>query len=200
QNGLDNAGTLARLLPGRKVLAGMVPFNVVMLAAGVYHQGSSGQLVVQQDPAVDGFAEAFRHAGLPLKQAADMQGVLWAKLLLNLNNAVNALANLPLREELAQRDFRRCLALAMQEALALLELDGRVRLARLAPLPMRWLPSVLRLPDWIFARLARQMLEIDEKARSSMSDDLEAGRLPEIRWLNGEIVALALSLRRPAPV
>ena len=46
-----------------------------------------------------------------------MRAVQWAKLLLNLNNAVNALANLPLRDELAQRAYRRCVALAQREAL-----------------------------------------------------------------------------------
>ena len=40
-----------------------------------------------------------------------MRAVQWAKLLLNLNNAVNALANLPLRDELAQRAYRRCVGL-----------------------------------------------------------------------------------------
>src|SRR3989344_4793880 len=47
------------------------------------------------------------------------------------------------------------------------------------------LPHVLRLPNWLFTRLAKRMLQIDAKARSSMWDDLEAGRVTEIDALSG---------------
>ncbi|WP_238364156.1 2-dehydropantoate 2-reductase [Mesobacterium pallidum] len=200
QNGIGNAGVLAAGLPDLEVLAGMVPYNVVIVAAGVYHQGTEGQIRVAESHRLTPFLEAFRNAGRPLKPVRDMEGVLWAKLLMNLNNAVNALANRPLKDELMQRGYRLCLALAIEEALALLDEEGRVRLARLTPLPPHWLPAVLRLPDGIFRRLAKRMLEMDGKARSSMSDDLAEGRLPEVAWINGEIEALARRLGRAAPV
>ncbi len=38
-----------------------------------------------------------------------MAAVQWAKLVMNLNNAINALSGLPLAAELAQRPYRRCL-------------------------------------------------------------------------------------------
>ena len=44
------------------------------------------------------------------------------------------------------------------------------------------------------------MLAIDPLARSSMWEDLEAGRTTEVDWLNGEIVRLAQQQGRPAPV
>jgi 2-dehydropantoate 2-reductase len=44
------------------------------------------------------------------------------------------------------------------------------------------------------------MLAIDPLARSSMADDLVAGRPTEIDWLNGEVVRLAERLGRRAPV
>ena len=50
-----------------------------------------------------------------------MPAVQWAKLVMNLNNAINALSGLPLAAELAQRAFRRCLAAAQREAIALLD-------------------------------------------------------------------------------
>ncbi|MDX1757908.1 MAG: ketopantoate reductase C-terminal domain-containing protein, partial [Marinobacter sp.] len=66
--------------------------------------------------------------------------------------------------------------------------------------PMRWIPRVMRLPDWLFTRLAKKMLAIDPLARSSMWEDLEAGRPTEVDWINGEVVRLADSLGRQAPV
>jgi 2-dehydropantoate 2-reductase len=44
------------------------------------------------------------------------------------------------------------------------------------------------------------MLAIDPLARSSMWEDLEAGRRTEVDWLNGEIVRLARTQGREAPV
>ncbi|MPW19689.1 hypothetical protein GCT13_23005 [Paraburkholderia sp. CNPSo 3157] len=149
----------------------------------------------------DGAANAVSgaKAGLPLVMHADMLPVQWVKLLLNLNNSINALANRPLKEELAQPAYRRCLGMAQSEALALLARAG-IRPARSTPVPPAWMPHFLGLPDARFARLGRAMLTIDPLARSSMSDDLEAGRATEVDWINGEVVKLARRLGLNAPV
>jgi 2-dehydropantoate 2-reductase len=62
------------------------------------------------------------------------------------------------------------------------------------------LPAILELPDWLFVRVAASMLKIDESARSSMAEDLEKAREPEIEELNGEIVRLAERNGMTAPV
>lgn len=199
QNGIGNADVLRAALPGRIVLAGMVPFNVVRRGPGAFHQASEGEPEVEDSPALASFLADFSRAGFALRQHRDMLAVQWAKLIFNLNNAVNALSGLPLQRELAQRDYRRCLALAQAEALALLK-QARIRPARLTPLPAGWIPVLLRLPDALFARLARTMLAIDPSARSSMADDLAAGRRTEVDWINGEVVRLAERLGQRAPV
>ena len=199
QNGIGNANVLRAALPQHTVLEGMVPFNVVERGPGAFHQGSGGELEIRHTPAMQPFVDAFRKAGLPLIQHADMLPVQWAKLLLNLNNAINALANRPLKEELSQRTYRICLAMAQEEALALLKRAG-IRPVRVTPLPATWIPRVLRLADALFERVGRAMLTIDPLARSSMSDDLAAGRATEIDWINGEVVRLAKRLGQTAPV
>jgi len=199
QNGVGNADVLRAALPQQTVLEGMVPFNVVERGPGGFHQGSAGELEIRQTPAMQPFVDEFRKAGLPLIQHADMLPVQWAKLLLNLNNAINALANRPLKEELSQRAYRLCLALAQREALALLKRAG-IRPVKVTPLPATWIPNFLSLPDALFERLGRAMLTIDPLARSSMSDDLAAKRPTEIDWINGEVVSLAERLRQTAPV
>jgi len=65
---------------------------------------------------------------------------------------------------------------------------------------MHRFPAILRLPDFLFRRLAGKLLAIDPLARTSMWEDLQAGRPTEIDYLNGEVVRLADSLDRPAPV
>lgn len=198
QNGLRNAQVLADALDA-PVLAGMVPFNVVHRGEGVFHQGSEGSLEVAVHPGLAAHLPAFEAAGLPLVVRDDMDAVMWAKLLLNLNNAINALSGLPLKAELSQRPYRVCLSLAQSEALGLLAAAG-IRPAKLTPLPARWVPRLLRVPDPVFRRLASSMLEIDPIARSSMADDLELGRLTEVDHINGEVVRLAREAGRSAPV
>lgn len=199
QNGLHNAERLREALPAHTVLAGMVPFNVVQTAPGLFHQASSGALMVEDSPALAPFLGMFAAAGLPLQPRSDMPAVQWAKLLLNLNNALNALSGLPLREELSQRAWRRCLALAQREALRVLDAAG-IRPARLTPLPPGWLPRVLEWPDPLFRRLATTLLAVDPLARSSTWEDLQTGRRTEVDYINGEVVKLAEAHGLRAPV
>jgi 2-dehydropantoate 2-reductase len=199
QNGVRNADALRAALPGRRVLAGMVPWNVVRQRAGHYHRGSGGTLTIEQHAAAAPFVAACRAADLPLELRTDMLAVQWAKLLLNLNNAINALSGLPLATELSQRAYRRVFAASQREALHLLAAASQ-SLARLTPVPPRMVPRLLELPDRVYAVLARRTLAIDPHARSSMWDDLEAKRPTEIDYLQGEVLVLARRLGRDAPV
>ena len=61
QNGVGNVAVLRERLPGRRVLAGMVPFNVIALGEGRFHRATSGDIVIEQDDA--GTAESFRCRG-----------------------------------------------------------------------------------------------------------------------------------------
>jgi len=199
QNGLRNVELLRQQLPGHVVLAGMVPFNVFHRGLGRLHRASGGELMVEAHPVFDPWRARFAEAGLPVESRADMPAVQAAKLLLNLNNAINALSNLPLREELSIRAYRRCLALAQREALGVLRASG-IRPARLTPLPPRWFPFLLQAPDALFTRLAQRVLAIDPLARSSTWEDLAAGRPTEVDYINGEVVRLAQARHLRAPV
>ncbi|MGW3044952.1 2-dehydropantoate 2-reductase [Kitasatospora sp. NPDC001159] len=198
QNGLHNPEVLRAELPGHRVLAGMVPYNVLRSGPAAVHQGSGGALVVEDTPAARPFAAAARAGGLSLVLHPDMPAVQAAKLLMNLNNAVNALSGLPLREQLGARAYRACLARCQREALAAFRAAG-VRPARLGPVPPGWMPGVLGLPDALFRRLAAASLRIDAHARSSMWEDLRRGRPTEIDSLQGEVIALAGRHGLPAP-
>ncbi len=62
---------------------------------------------------------------MTIEARTDINGQLQhAKLLMNLNNAINALSGLPLRDQLGQRAYRRCLALCQREALAAYRASG----------------------------------------------------------------------------
>ncbi|MGV9664077.1 2-dehydropantoate 2-reductase [Nocardia niigatensis] len=199
QNGIGNDAVIREILPTCVVLAGMVMFNVVHHGQGRFHRGTAGTVDVADDPALDRFAPIFRRSGLGFARHADLLPIQWAKLLLNLNNPINALSGRPLREELGTRDYRRCLALAQREALAAME-AARIRPARLTPLPPEVMARLLTVPDGVFRRIAGKVLAVDPVARSSMADDLAAGRKTEIPWLCGEIVSLGTMVGIPTPV
>lgn len=190
QNGLHNAEVLREHLPEATVLPGMVGFNVVNRGEGRFHCAVSGALEAQRHEVLTALAPAFERAGLDLALHADLTGVQASKLLLNLNNAINALSGLPLKEELQERSYRRCWALTQREGLAAFAAAGIVP-AKILPLPPRWMPALLNAPDGVFTRAAARMLAIDPLARTSMAYDLDAGRLTEVDYLNGEITALA---------
>jgi 2-dehydropantoate 2-reductase len=188
QNGVGNVSVLREHLPGRRVLAGMVPFNVIALGDGRFHRATSGDIVLEQDEA--GTADQLSAPGLKMRATADIAGVQWGKLLFNLNNALNALADLPLRQQLAQRSWRRLFADQMAEGLAAIRAEG-IKPVSSTPLPSGWIPSLLRLPDAAFGLVLGRAMKIDPEARSSMWEDLQRGRRTEIDYLQGVITGIA---------
>lgn len=188
QNGVSNAAVLRERLPGRRVLGGMVPFNVIALGEGRFHRATSGDIVIEQDEALA--AEKLAVPGLNIRTTRNIEGVQWGKLLLNLNNALNALADLPLRRQVGQREWRRLFADQVAEGLAAIRAEG-IRPVSPTPIPLAWLPSLLRLPDTIFEMLLGRTMQIDPEARSSMWEDLKHGRRTEIDYLQGVITEIS---------
>jgi 2-dehydropantoate 2-reductase len=198
QNGISNSALAQAQAPRLTVLPGMVPFNVAELSPGRYHRGTTGTLAAQDHPLLRAWQPAFTIAGVPLALHTDLAPLQWGKLLLNLNNPVNALSGLPLRAQLLQRDHRACMAALIDEALRALKSAG-ITPAKLTPLPPGALPTALRLPTPIFRLLAFRMLRIDAKARTSMADDLARSRATEVDALCGEVVRLAKARGMAAP-
>lgn len=199
QNGISHIGLLEAALPGRRVLRGSVGFNVARQGASHWHCGTSGILAAQRDPLLEPVARVTARSHAPLRLVNDALSLAWGKLLLNLNNAVNALSGKPLLAQLSERPYRRVLAASMREALEVLAAAG-IRPARLNPLPPGLLPAFIAAPDLVFNTIGLRLQRIDAHARSSMADDFAARRPTEIEFLNGEIVRLAASLGRRAPV
>jgi 2-dehydropantoate 2-reductase len=199
QNGVTNAETLRRLLPRHEVVQAMVPYNVVHLGPGRWHRATGGDLYAAETDVTRELAARIGDRPGRLKLSENMPAVAWSKLLLNLNNALNALSGLTYLEELKQRDYRRVFAAAIVETLGLLELAG-IEPARIGAVPPRLLPHVIGAPDFVFNNLFLRVQKIDPKGRGSMADDFDAGRPTEIDYLNGEVVSLAERLGRQAPV
>src|ERR1700744_5241693 len=142
QNGVGNVAVLRARLPGRRVLAGMVPFNVVSQGDGRFHRATSGDIVIERDEA--GTAERLSVPGLKMRATGNIDGVQWGKLLVNLNNALNALGGVPLRQQLSQRSWRRLFADQMAEGLSAIRAAG-IKPVSSTPIPAGWTPPLVGL-------------------------------------------------------
>lgn len=199
QNGISNAAVLREALAPRPVLAGMVGFNVAQIGDSRFHCGTEGDVFIGAGQSAEAIAQTMNAAGIKTLVAQDIESIQWGKLLYNLNNPVNALSGLPLKRQLSQRAYRQVFAALVREARAVLKAAG-IRPAKIGRAGPELLAPILVLPDWLFLRIAAGMLAIDENAKTSMLEDLEKGRPPEIDWLNGEIVALGRKTGVATPV
>jgi len=199
QNGIGSDERL-RHLPN-PVIRGIVGFNVAPMGKGRFHRGTEGDVWCETfDPVslTHALDQAFQSSGFSLLTTADFEALQWGKLQLNLNNAINALSDMPLKQELETHGYRKVLSLAMSELLAITR-QQNLKLPRLTKLPPGLLPLLLRVPDALFRRLASSMLAIDPEARSSMWEDLSNRRLTEISYINGAVVRAAEALGQKAP-
>ncbi|GAA4754578.1 2-dehydropantoate 2-reductase [Sphingomonas daechungensis] len=200
QNGISNLDVLRRELGGRfKIARGIIQYNVVHLGEGRFHKAVAGALFAEDRPEIRELAAIVADGPAPLKLSDDMTGVAWGKLLINLNNAVNALSGRTLLGEFGERDYRRVVAASQHEGLALLKRAG-IQPAKIAAVSPAVLPYVIGSPNWLFKNVFLRKWKIDEKARSSMNDDIVGGRKTEVDYINGELVALAERLGMDAPI
>jgi 2-dehydropantoate 2-reductase len=198
---MNNATELRARLKDKIVLGGIVGFNVVSRGPGTFRRATSGPLVIEtsSDARVVALSGALSKAGFEVELAADIRAHQWSKLVMNLNNALSAVSDVPTLTLLFDAGYRAIVRAIIVEALSVLRAAG-VRTARLGPLPVGWFPFVLALPTALLRLALRAQLEIDPDARSSMWEDLVRGRPTEVDHLNGEIVRLAASCGASAPL
>jgi 2-dehydropantoate 2-reductase len=182
QNGVDNARRLRAALPGFAVAAAVVYVATEMAGPGhVLHHGR-GELVIEPSERSEAAAQLLRAAGVPTEISANVEGALWAKLILNCAyNALSALARMPYGP-LVQRDG--VLAVmddVVAECQAVAQADG------------------VQVPG--DARAAVRSLAGTMPAQySSTAQDLMRGRPTEIDHLNGYVVRRGAALGVPTPV
>jgi 2-dehydropantoate 2-reductase len=201
QNGLHNAQRLRTEL-ACEVVAGMVGFNVRRDDASFVHATRAplvtGRAAPPHDVQLESLIAMLNRAGVTATIRADIDAVLAGKLLLNLNNGVCALTGVGIAESLRDRRLRWCLAQLMREGHAVMRAAG-LRPASVVGVPPWLIARLLPLPDAIVLRVAKAMVSVDPRARSSTLVDLEAGKPTEIEDLSGEIVSLGASSGHAAP-
>src|SRR5690242_9036886 len=204
QNGIDSPEMLRRVLGDERVLGGVAYIAATIAAPGVVAQtGSMAKLrvgvfqapphpgplpasrvegVQRSDRARD-FVRACTAAGIEAELASDIRRALWEKFVfLNALSGVTALSRQPVGGIRSDPALRAAFAASMHETVALAR-------AQNVALPDDFLPTQMRALD----RLPAEM-------RSSMQNDLMAGRRLEAPWLCGSVAQLSAQAGLAAPV
>ncbi|KAJ2990575.1 hypothetical protein HDV02_004278 [Globomyces sp. JEL0801] len=157
----------------------------------LYHQGTTGDCYLQETTSGLMMADLFNKCGLPTQTSPDIIGIQYGKLLMNLNNAINALSGIPLQQELNDFQYRSILGNCMMEALMVYEKANIDPVSLTVVSPSMMASLLLNTPNFLFHTLSSFIIKVDENATSSMYEDLKHKRQTEIDYLQGEIIRLA---------
>ena len=176
QNGLTNLPALEAALPGATILGGTTTHGVTFVGPGVVRHAGRGDLVVGTargpSSAARRVARLFNASGLPCRTTTRLQAVLWRKAVVNAAiNPVTACLGIQNGRVLDSAESRLVCRMAALEAAAVARAEG-------APVGEPWAE-------------VRRVLTATAPNRSSMLQDIEAGRPTEIDAITGEVVRAA---------
>lgn len=193
QNGVDNAETLARVLPCR-VIPTVVYVAVALGAPGEVRHFGRGDLAVgampegmqssvPEWPTLQALVDLFAGAQVPLRIVPDAAAELWAKLLVNCAyNAISALAQMPYARLAALPQIREVQEQVLQEVIAVAAASG-------VTLPLQASREAV-------AKIAAAM----PQQLSSTAQDLARRKPSEIDHLNGFVARRGQELGVATPV
>ena len=199
QNGFGSEDLIQASFPNNLVLCSVVGFNVAQTQDNHWLRSTDGTLVIEQHDNTKKFERQLASGLLPVRLSSNIQAERWAKLQLNLANSINAIANIPVKNMLENRGYRLIISDMMLELLSVTD-RLNLTLPKVSAVHGKSIPTVLRLPNFIFKLLAQKMLAIDPEARTSMSHDINNQRLTEIDFINGAVSQHAQKLGIKTPV
>lgn len=188
QNGLGNVDVLAEKVPRSMLLAGTTGQGANVLGPGRIHHAGSGETVLGElegaiTERLQRLVGVFDGAGLPASASTNVQGLIWTKLLVNVAiNPLTAILRVRNGELLEIPETVELMKDAVTEAVLVAERAG-VGLS--CDDPWAHVEEVTRRTG---------------KNRSSMLQDVEAGRRTEIDVINGAVVREGMRVGVPTPV
>ncbi|WP_244325734.1 2-dehydropantoate 2-reductase N-terminal domain-containing protein [Shewanella aestuarii] len=108
QNGIGSFDEAKYKLVQQQLYQGITPFNVLQKDKARFHKGTEGHFIWPKTQFTQIIAKAMHQHQLNCELTNNMQAVICGKLLLNLNNALNAISNLPIKTQLQQRPYASC--------------------------------------------------------------------------------------------
>jgi 2-dehydropantoate 2-reductase len=189
QNGIDNDQRIGKVLGPKSVMCAVAQIFSSVEAPGVIAHRSGalakitlGELDGAASPRVHRLLAAFQRAGIDAAQSPDIRLALWEKFLgICGNSGVLSLTRLPMGPMLACPETKTFFRDTLAEVRSVGVASG---VALAADAVDRWMAFCATLAPGL---------------RSSMANDLNAGRRMELDSLNGTVVRLGCELGVPTP-
>ncbi len=202
QNGVRNSKILKEVT-GNTVFSGIILFNALYNNPGDVTLTLKGGLILETNSLykekVEGFIKVLNEYKIETILETNIQGFLWSKLVVNLQNAVTALTDQTIKDSIVNKDSRAIIIATMKEGLDILQKSK---------IPYKTLPDIdpkitirrLKILNSVLLKFGSKILKLNKTARSSMWQSLYRGRPTEIDYINGEIIDLAKNHDLKAPI
>jgi len=203
QNGVRNKALVEEYLPENPCLEAVVLFNSLYLKPGEVTLTATESVIfdseARETPAAQAASGLLQTAGISTRFHPNVRGILWTKLVINLNNGLSALTGGTLFEGLRDRDTRHLGRSLMAEGIRVLETAGIALepIPKVDPARLMWL---LKTPGWFAALVMKLLIKPYCDVQSSTWQSRVRGRPTEVAYLNGEIVTLAAECGAEAPL
>ena len=189
QNGLGNLEAMARVVGPEPLLAGITFLGVTRQDEGQILYAGQGEVIIGAPPGatvpapeIEAVVALFQRSGFKCRSTSDIQSRLWDKLMINAGiNPLTALLRVP---NGALPELPEAWSLAVAAA-AEVQAVARAQGLTVSGDPAERLLTVCRATA---------------KNRSSMLQDVLAGRVTEIDSLNAQVAARGAALKVPTPV
>jgi 2-dehydropantoate 2-reductase len=205
QNGLGGLRVAHEVLPASPLLGGLALFAASYVSPGAVTVTGANPMIVGAGPGADAalldrIAGVLR-AALPIEVTPDIEGAQWTKLLINHVNALPAITGLSVQQVIAHPGLLGVMTASMRETVRIARELG-VRFGTVQGVSGRILNLIGVAPLWLGAAfprlLGRRMGEVPNPGSTLQS--IRRGRLTEIDFLNGAVVAAAAAAGLDAPV
>ncbi len=182
QNGVDNALRLQAALPQQEVAASVVYVATEMAGPGHVRHHGRGELVIAASASSTAAAALLVAAGVPTEISSNVEGALWAKLILNCAyNALSAITRQPYGRLVQAQGVPGVLCDVVNECLAVAQADG------------------ITVPGDV-AQAVERIAQTMPGQLSSTAQDLARGKRSEIDYLNGYVLRRGEALGVATPV
>jgi len=202
QNGIRNAKILNDTA-GNRTLSGIVLFNALYSKPGRVTLTMKGGILLEHDRKyeymVNPLLSSLNNEGLKSRTVENIEGLLWSKLILNLQNPVTALTGQTIKQSIIDKTTREILVATMKEGMYVVENSG-ITLETLPNINPRRMIRWLNLFNSSMIKIGTRLIRLNENARNSMAQSLSRGKQTEIDYINGEIVNLAKQNNLKSPI
>lgn len=203
QNGVRNKEVVDRILGPGRCLETVVLFNSLYVNPGEVVLTATESVIFDESekekPAAKKASGLLEGSGIATRFHRNVHGILWTKLIINLNNGSSALTGRTLFQGLRDPATRAVSSALMREGMEILSAAG----VSMEPIPKVDPPKVLwllKMPGWLACLIMKLLIKPYEDVQSSTWQSRVRGKPTEIDYLNGEIVRLAESIGRDAPL